>query len=137
MVEQIGRSILTPIGQLSPNLELALALFITPLIINIIWFWCVDNFLMSAETKHLQKITYRKSQGGRSSSTGSRSHIGLEERLVDSVNDFFALYAIGFLCVTSGRVRWGMRFGRALVKAGRLPAFVFTCMSRKTRLDKL
>ena len=79
---------LVPIGNLSPNLELALALFITPLIINVVWFWCVDNFLMSVETKHLQKVTYRKSsQGGRSRSSNSVSSPGLEERLVDSSDD--------------------------------------------------
>jgi hypothetical protein len=32
---KLGESMLTPIGRLSPRLELAVALFITPLIINV------------------------------------------------------------------------------------------------------
>ena len=43
---KVGKGILVPIGNVSESLELVLSLVITPFLINVIWFWLVDNFLM-------------------------------------------------------------------------------------------
>jgi hypothetical protein len=45
----VGGAILKPIGDVSPTLELVLALVLTPFLINVMWFWIVDNFLKKGE----------------------------------------------------------------------------------------
>lgn len=67
-----------PVGRVSVRLELAIALVITPLVITIIWFWSVDNFLMSIETKHQQKGAKRRM------TAGAQFTEAMNERLVDS-----------------------------------------------------
>jgi len=87
---KIGEVILNPVGRVSVRLELAIALVITPLVITIIWFWCVDNFLMSVETKHQQKGAKRRM------TTGSQFAEAMNERLVDSdLDDEFVEMTIG------------------------------------------
>ena len=79
----IGDGILRPIGEASVRLELIVALFITPMIINIIWFWVVDNFLMSVETKHQQKGA-RHRMTTNNSNRAYAATAAMNERLVDS-----------------------------------------------------
>jgi hypothetical protein len=78
----IGEGILRPIGEASVRLELIVALFITPMVINIVWFWVVDNFLMSVETKHMQKGARPRMTGSTISNRAYAS--AMNERLVDS-----------------------------------------------------
>jgi hypothetical protein len=47
--QKLGEHILSPLGNLSDRLETTFALLIAPFVINAIWFWVVDNFLMKAE----------------------------------------------------------------------------------------
>lgn len=75
---KVGEVILGPVGRVSVRLELAIALVITPLVITIIWFWSVDNFLMSIETKHQQKGAKRRM------TAGAQFTEAMNERLVDS-----------------------------------------------------
>eukprot|EP00039_Didymoeca_costata_P020532 m.341601 g.341601 ORF g.341601 m.341601 type:complete len:272 (-) comp20250_c0_seq1:137-952(-) len=79
-IQSVGHSILTPLRKLSPKLELVFALLIFPLFINIMWFWILDDFIMSAEFKHSQK------RFGRRKSTKTVYSIG-SERLVDSSDE--------------------------------------------------
>lgn len=51
-VQAAGRAVLTPIGEASATFELIISLLITPFVINVLWFWIVDNFLKKAETYH-------------------------------------------------------------------------------------
>eukprot|EP00038_Savillea_parva_P013214 m.7651 g.7651 ORF g.7651 m.7651 type:complete len:273 (-) comp2465_c0_seq2:25-843(-) len=92
-VQQIGGAILKPIGNVSPTFELVLALVITPFLINVMWFWIVDNFLMKGEGMTGQHSSYkfstlRKQLGepGSPRSPTSRSSFGssnLERLLAD------------------------------------------------------
>eukprot|EP00035_Acanthoeca_spectabilis_P031717 m.15441 g.15441 ORF g.15441 m.15441 type:complete len:267 (+) comp4915_c0_seq1:424-1224(+) len=56
-VQRVGGAILTPIGNVSPTLELVLALVLTPFLINVMWFWIVDNFLMKGDDS--QRSSYK------------------------------------------------------------------------------
>ena len=52
-VQTLGSSILEPLADVSETLELWMALLIMPLLINVLWFWVVDNLLMKAEAAYL------------------------------------------------------------------------------------
>eukprot|EP00041_Stephanoeca_diplocostata_P008388 m.124732 g.124732 ORF g.124732 m.124732 type:complete len:199 (+) comp17299_c0_seq21:433-1029(+) len=54
-VQKTGAAILQPIGRVSPTFELVLAIVITPFLINVMWFWIVDNFLMKVEKQSFDR----------------------------------------------------------------------------------
>lgn len=70
-IQRVGGAILKPIGDVSPTFELVLALVITPFLINVMWFWIVDNFLMKAEADSPQRSSYRFTELARDDVSGS------------------------------------------------------------------
>eukprot|EP00036_Acanthoecidae_sp_10tr_P005867 CAMPEP_0182953284 /NCGR_PEP_ID=MMETSP0105_2-20130417/62197_1 /TAXON_ID=81532 ORGANISM="Acanthoeca-like sp., Strain 10tr" /NCGR_SAMPLE_ID=MMETSP0105_2 /ASSEMBLY_ACC=CAM_ASM_000205 /LENGTH=191 /DNA_ID=CAMNT_0025093605 /DNA_START=632 /DNA_END=1207 /DNA_ORIENTATION=- len=97
-IQRVGGAILKPIGDVSPKLELVLALVITPFLINVMWFWIVDNFLMKAgDGEVIQRSSYKFSslkkdldepnspQSPRP--TGSTYELSTFERLLEGEDD--------------------------------------------------
>jgi len=81
-VQQAGQAILRPIGRASATFELVVALLITPFVINVLWFWIVDNFLKKAEVFNVRGSQDRKMSGS-PQHPASNSAFEMFDRLLD------------------------------------------------------
>eukprot|EP00053_Salpingoeca_punica_P013619 m.123194 g.123194 ORF g.123194 m.123194 type:complete len:264 (-) comp16244_c2_seq9:1831-2622(-) len=85
--QTLGERILSPLGHMSDRLETMFALLIAPFIINAVWFWMVDNFLMKAETSREKSLHLRAYYGRRHSGDRSTDYDMLLQADNDSDDD--------------------------------------------------
>eukprot|EP00048_Salpingoeca_helianthica_P005451 m.88003 g.88003 ORF g.88003 m.88003 type:complete len:229 (-) comp13604_c0_seq2:24-710(-) len=67
--QTLGNQILRPLADASEKFETVFTMLLVPLVINAIWFWVVDNFLMKAEVakkprKHINPFSMEMEEYG-------------------------------------------------------------------------